>query len=78
MSIVIKIPNHTAIIHLGEFWLRFRLVLFGPVKVYKDYRGLEYYVWKCKDHGYQIDYVHGFEGWNRHLQCSLCEKPYNF
>jgi hypothetical protein len=60
-----------------EFWIhpRFsilqalKVLLLGRVKI-AEWNGLDYYVFKCKEHGQVVSYLHGYD---ELLICPECE-----
>ena len=66
--------------HFGEthvnlnLWQRFQLWLLGYAKLFtrakEGWRGpLPFYIVRCEQHGYYIDYPHG---WRRYFLCPKC------
>lgn len=61
-----------------SFTQKLRLKVFGHVSVgtrMKDgwKRPIEHFVFKCRYHGLQIDYPHGFR---EELRCPICEEVF--
>jgi len=48
--------------------LKLKVLLFGKARVFER-NGLQYYLAKCKKHGYYITYPQGYQ---RELRCPIC------
>ena len=56
-------------------WLK--LKIFGSIYVFHARKegwsgSLPFYIVKCGEHGYFLDYLHGFPGYNEGFNCPFC------
>jgi len=56
-------------------WLK--LKIFGSIYVFHASKqgwsgSLPFYIVKCGEHGYFLDYPHGFPGYNEGFNCPFC------